>query len=114
MRVNIEGDRDLRVAQPLLDHLRGDAVGEEDRRVGVAQVLQRDARELRRLHVPVERSGERPGPEWGSILAAEDEPAVLVGWPGRELLLSLALPVGSYFDAFRDLGASEFGNGPRY
>ena len=44
VRVGVEGQADVRVTQPLLDHLRMDVLLQHDRRCRVAKIVEADVR----------------------------------------------------------------------
>ena len=78
MRVNVERDRDGRVAEALGDDLRVDARLERERRVGVAQVMQSDLRNSAPFTWTVERLRERIRAERRSVRLAKHGGQ---GWP---------------------------------
>ena len=72
VRIGLQGDRDVCVAEMLLDHTRVNAVGKGDRCPCVAQAVGRKVRNLVLVDSPLERLVDTLGMERPSIRLAED------------------------------------------
>ena len=78
VRVDVEGDADARVAQPLADDLRMHACPQRQRRVSVPQPVERDRRQPSGLDVDRERLAEGPRVKLGSVLTGEQGSTIYV------------------------------------
>jgi len=64
VRIGLQGDRDVIVAEVFLDHSRVDAVGEGDRCPGVPKAVRRQVRHLVLADSPLEGLVNTLGVEW--------------------------------------------------
>ena len=107
VRVEVKGDRDRRVAEHLGDDLRMDAAAEEQRRGGVAKIVEADARQTRLGEHTLEGPPDSVGIRRTACLVGEHE--VEFGPPagGREALRDLARSLATECDD-RGLGELHF------
>lgn len=69
MAVEVQRDRDRRVAEPFLNHLRVNASGKHEGRAGMAKVVEPDRRNPGSGDGPAERLGHRVGVMGIAVLA---------------------------------------------
>jgi hypothetical protein len=87
MRIGLQEESNIGVADPLADHLRAYAGFERTGRVGVAQIVEGDPRESCSCREAIETLSDGVGVRWAAVLKGEDIVAkVVVG--AEELSLS--------------------------
>jgi hypothetical protein len=80
MRIGLQEESNIGVADPLADHLRAYAGFERTGRVGVAQIVEGDPRESCSCREAIETLSDRVGVRWAAVLKGEDVVAgVVVG-----------------------------------